>query len=243
MKLENQDLRNMNRVLRHRLRNLVSGIQTSTSLLSQELKERLTPGEMEYFPLIIDVCERINEITDRFNLLFDDLPCGGERDVVSVVRDAVAALHGRIPTARVRVGIDDSAMQARISADHLVRIALEETLANAAQAAPGKEIMLDAGIGEEGLLLEVRDQGEGVTAEQERLMFRPFHTTREQQLGLGLAVTLRAVERMGGAVTAFQPESAGLCVRMTLPRSDVPDETADGSWPVYGSRATAGIPT
>ncbi len=233
MKLGTQDLECMNRVLRHRLRNLAAGIRTSTSLLSQELKDRLTPAETEYFPLIIDVCDRINEITDRFNLLFSDLPGGGECDVAAAIGAAVAALRRQIPTAQVRVDVDETTLGTRIVSDQLVGIALREALTNAAEASFGREIVLDGGSDEEKLYLEVRDQGEGLSPEKEALLFCPFHAPRERHLGLGLAAARRALEQIGGEITATRNTPTGLCVRLVLPRT--PETAADRQPPVYGS--------
>ena len=197
MPLDAHDARNMNRVLRHRLRNMASGIRSATTLLSQELAGRLTPEETEYFPLILDVCDQINEITNRLNLLFDDLPAGGTGALEPILRDAVEALHRRIPTAQVCANVEPSAAGARVGADQLVQIALREVLINAAEAAPGKTIEVRCRESRGELVLEVLDQGPGVAAPELENIFRPFFTTRERHLGVGLAIRFSVISMPG----------------------------------------------
>ena len=72
-------------------------------------------------------------------------------------------------------------------------------------------------------VIQVRDHGPGVPEEHLEKIFQPFYRVaeaRERQTGgagIGLAITLRAVQAHGGTVTASNIPDGGLLVEITLP--------------------------
>jgi signal transduction histidine kinase len=67
------------------------------------------------------------------------------------------------------------------------------------------------------LVLELRDEGPGVSPEVRERLFEPFVTHgKKTGTGLGLAVALRFVEDHGGKLVLL-PDGPGACFRMTLP--------------------------
>jgi len=74
-------------------------------------------------------------------------------------------------------------------------------------------------------VIEVRDRGPGVPDEELGRLFEPFHRVSEARerssggVGLGLAITRRAVEWHGGTVTARNHPDGGLEVTIRLPLS------------------------
>ncbi len=77
--------------------------------------------------------------------------------------------------------------------------------------------------GTDWAVIAVRDYGEGVPEESLSELFRPFYRiadARDRQsggVGLGLAITERAVHLHGGQVVARNAESGGLLVEIRLP--------------------------
>lgn len=67
------------------------------------------------------------------------------------------------------------------------------------------------------VLLEIEDDGPGMTSTQIGMALRPFHTTKPQGLGLGLPLAKRIVERHGGSLTVTSEPGRGTCVRMLIP--------------------------
>lgn len=85
-------------------------------------------------------------------------------------------------------------------------------LHKAQQALPGRaaQISIRAAHAEGRLLVQVRDNGTGIPAENLTRVFEPFFTTREvgQGLGLGLAVCYAIVQRHGGQLTVASEDGA-----------------------------------
>jgi signal transduction histidine kinase len=96
-----------------------------------------------------------------------------------------------------------------------VRGAIENLLRNAGESAPQGEITLTLTSDREALIIEVRDEGPGIPRDELERIFAPFHTTRTQGTGLGLAVARRIAEAHGGSLTARNVDP-GACFTMRL---------------------------
>jgi C4-dicarboxylate-specific signal transduction histidine kinase len=69
------------------------------------------------------------------------------------------------------------------------------------------------------LVLEVRDDGPGVSAELLPHLFEPFVTSKDvgQGTGLGLALAHATIRQLGGRMEAHNRNTGGFCVRIELP--------------------------
>ncbi len=92
------------------------------------------------------------------------------------------------------------------------------------------------------LIVEVKDDGIGMSREQLNLIFLPFQqadnstTRRFGGTGLGLSISQRLVDLMGGTITVRSEIGQGSCFRMVLPvwladeTAGTPGETAPRPW-------------
>ena len=86
----------------------------------------------------------------------------------------------------------------------------------------------------EDAVLQVSDSGPGVPPDALEKIFRPFYRIDDARgrrtggVGLGLAITQRAVRLHGGSVAASNPASGGLMIEICLPlATDQMAETAE----------------
>lgn len=90
-------------------------------------------------------------------------------------------------------------------------------------------------VGDEGgeCFIEIADQGSAVSIEEARSLFDVFYRTDEARQetekgsGIGLAFVKRAMDLMGGSVSAKPNEPKGLVVTMTLPKEEFFDGTGN----------------
>ena len=68
----------------------------------------------------------------------------------------------------------------------------------------------------ERLVIEVSDQGAGMSAETRRNAFNPFFTTKEGGTGLGLSIAHKIVEGHGGTIEFRPGPAGGTAFRITL---------------------------
>jgi Signal transduction histidine kinase len=95
---------------------------------------------------------------------------------------------------------------------------LNSLFANALEAMP-KGGVLHAQVsvqdGQRAQLL-LSDTGKGMSQQQERMVFKPFFTTKQGGLGVGLALVKRIMERFGGSVSLSSREEEGTRVSLTF---------------------------
>jgi signal transduction histidine kinase len=74
-----------------------------------------------------------------------------------------------------------------------------------------------AGNGDKEVRLSVRDHGTGIRGEEHEHLFDQFFTTKEQGLGMGLAIVRSIVESHGGRIVAENVADGGARFHFTLP--------------------------
>jgi signal transduction histidine kinase len=74
--------------------------------------------------------------------------------------------------------------------------------------------------GQPAVTVQIRDNGPGLSAEQQRRIFEPFFTTKTRGTGLGMAIARRIVEAHGGEIAA-RHAGDGTEIVITFPRGDV----------------------
>ena len=63
----------------------------------------------------------------------------------------------------------------------------------------------------------VRDYGTGISAEMQDSLFNPFFTTKNEGLGMGLAIARSILESHGGAISAENADGGGARFEFVLP--------------------------
>ena len=93
-------------------------------------------------------------------------------------------------------------------------------LVNASQAIPDKGIIkVSSKVQGEHILVEIVDNGVGITEDVQAKMFDPFFTTKDVNsgTGLGLSISYGIVEEHGGLIKVKSEIGAGSCFTIELP--------------------------
>jgi len=215
MQMDADDLARMNQVLRHRLRNVASGVKGAISYLASELDEQLSPEEKEYFPLILKECDALEELTVRLGLLFDALPAGRSAALAEVVRHAVSGVTKDFPHATFSVSDELGDASLTVPNACSVGAALREVLTNAVEAGQGSAVRVVMNRANREVAIHIEDDGAGTAPEE--AWFLPFFTTRAKHMGIGLAIARRMMQSLGGRVVARRRPVGGTALEMTIP--------------------------
>ncbi len=100
-------------------------------------------------------------------------------------------------------------------------------LVNAAQALPGdrvdeNEITVTIRARGQAVVIEVSDNGSGMTPAQQKRVFEPFFTTKPRGVGsgIGLSICSSIVSEMGGTIEVESQIGVGTTFRVSLPAND-----------------------
>ena len=139
-------------------------------------------------------------------------------DLASLVNSAADAARKaqEDPCPALRVELGDELREVPLDAER-VRRALLNLIDNALRAPGCRAVQVRAVTEGDTLLLEVRDDGEGVPEPLRDKVFAPFFTTRAAGTGLGLAIVQNVAAAHGGTVTCGETPGGGATFSLRLP--------------------------
>ena len=185
---------------------------------------------------------RIESESRRMGLLVDDLlllarldaqrPLERRRvDLLALASDAVHDAQSIAPQRRITMEVVDGPGTPEVLGDEArLRQVLGNLVANAVQHTPETAaITVRVGTAGDDAVLEVADEGPGMTPEDAHRVFERFYRTDSSRArasggtGLGLSIVDSLVYAHGGRVTVTTAPGQGCCFRVSLPRiADVP---------------------
>ncbi|RPH27805.1 GHKL domain-containing protein [Buttiauxella warmboldiae] len=80
-------------------------------------------------------------------------------------------------------------------------------------------VAVNARLTANSMVLSVTDGGPGLSEQALQQVFMPFYTTRQDGLGLGMALTETLVQRLNGSIRAENSAAGGACFTLTFPRA------------------------
>jgi C4-dicarboxylate-specific signal transduction histidine kinase len=86
------------------------------------------------------------------------------------------------------------------------------------------------------ILIQVEDNGCGMTDEEQRALFKPFYTTKAKGTGLGLVIVKKMLTTMQGTIRISSTKNSGTVVNVTLP-DGLQDQEAGHHFAERGQRA------
>lgn len=204
----------------HEMRNPLSSIKMNLKTLGEKVQDD---------PMHKVLAQIALQQTDRLETMLAELlnfgkplrPTVGEAVLQRICRDVIDSLGERAGEKRIEIRINDALGERPIRVDRelLVR-ALTNLVDNAIRWSPeGGTISVEAAPADDGrtFSLTVRDGGPGLPEAGRDKLFRPFYSTREDGIGLGLAYVKKIVEYHGGTVDAANAAGGGALFTLTLP--------------------------
>jgi PAS domain S-box-containing protein len=144
-------------------------------------------------------------------------------DLNDLVRDTLALVQPQLQRSEVEIALDMAADVPPISAN---RIQLQQVLMNlilnseeSLRTTSGTKRCLKVSTARENNLVHitVADNGPGIKEEDTPNLFRPFFTTKEDGLGLGLPISRSIIENHGGTIWADSRSLGGAQFHILLP--------------------------
>jgi len=204
--------------LAHEIRNPLASIDGAAEVL--DLAGDQPELRKETVGIIRKECSRLNRLLT--SLLDFARPRHPERREVDLSRvlDSVIGLVGHSAGKGLRFHKETSGHAPMLLGDEeqLTQVMLNLTI-NAAQAMPeGGDVWLTINQRDDGILVEIRDQGTGIPDEHMDKIFDPFFTTKDTGTGLGLSVVHQIVTQHGGTVSVSRNGDKGTTFSLFFPQ-------------------------
>jgi signal transduction histidine kinase len=174
-------------------------------------------------PLLAEVrkdLERLQTVADRFSKIGSDQP-GEVADLAPLIEHSVGYLQKRLPKGvELRYEVAPTLPLVRYQ-PVLLGWVLENLIRNAVDALPDQKGRIEVRAHRVGdqVVVDVADNGKGMTAKVRRSVFRPGFTTKKRGWGLGLSLARRiAVQGHGGHLDVLHSAPGhGTTFRLALP--------------------------
>lgn len=214
----------------HEIKNRVGTLSLNLQLLAEDFEHPESPRERRALDRVTRLSGECQKLVD---LASDFLRFARVHELASepTPLDAVVArlVDFLAPTARqsqVEIKWFTSPDLPAVNLDRdLFEQCLLNLMLNAEQAMPeGGTLTLIAQRDEGGVRLDVIDTGCGIPSEQLPKLFRPFHTTKTNGHGLGLAIARKIITAHGGAIEVQSEPGRGTKFTIRLPASPTPSD-------------------
>ena len=211
--------------LAHEIRNPLNAMNMNLQMLEEELQALpgLDAGEpLELLGSTKNEIRRLESLVTNFLLYARPSPPKIEvHDVGQVLREVATFLQADFRGHGVAVRLDIDPLVPAVGFDDAkIRQALMNILVNARQVLKeGGTVTLRSRAGGAGeVLVEIQDDGPGMTEETRARIFEPFYSQRRGGTGLGLPIAKLLVEQHGGTVEVLSEPGKGSTFRIHLPR-------------------------
>jgi two-component system, sensor histidine kinase FlrB len=227
LELKNRELARKNRLadlgqmashVAHEVRNNLVPVSLYLSLLRRRLSDDagsldiLAKVEAGFTALDVTVNDLLNFTAHR-NPQWQTFLVG------DLVEEVCQSLEPQLDAQCIDVDVDVPPNTLLTADREMVRRALLNLVLNAVDVMPeGGELVITSYDGVRGFELEVADSGPGLTEEEQRRVFEPFYSTKQNGTGLGLAVVYHVAEAHGGTVTAANCPEGGAAFTIRFPR-------------------------
>ncbi len=112
----------------------------------------------------------------------------------------------------------DDACYVNSAGREAIKVILQNIILNAIQAVDADgHIQITCSMEEGSAVVRIRDDGRGIPIELREKIFEPFVTTRSDGNGVGLWITKRLVDSLGGSIKTAEPESGGTEFVVSIP--------------------------
>ncbi|NWF50379.1 MAG: response regulator [Ignavibacteriaceae bacterium] len=220
-------------VLSHELRTPLNIILGYTSIIRDNLKDKLTAEEKVYLDNLYSGSERLFKSITQM-LEFAQIEAGDylmnimSTDLVDLVKNCVAKIRKNAEEKHLDVKLSFNPAEIFVDVDiQALENATNNVLNNAVKFTNQGFIEIDVSMLEdkELAILRIKDSGIGISTKYIDHLFRPFSqedlniSRNYEGNGLGLALAKRYIEKMGGSLLVDSIKGVGSTFTISLPLS------------------------
>ena len=204
----------MTATLAHEIRNALGSVKGYTQWVDEKVEEE--DPRKKALGIVLRGTERIESLVNDLLLFSREESYSAEPvDPIPLLKETVAAeasgWAGKVEVKTV------PGMRALADPDKLRRV-LVNGVRNAIQAMGGGGVLkITARPERHRLVIRIEDTGPGISAAELPRLFSPFHTTKTDGTGLGLAYSKKVIDGMKGGIELSNREEGGAVLAIHLP--------------------------
>ncbi|MFC5988281.1 ATP-binding protein [Marinicrinis lubricantis] len=205
----------------HEIRNPMTVVRGFMQIFD---KETFIPDNKKvYIKLMIQELDRAEGIINDYLTLarprlekMERIAIKEQMDSVMEIISSFAMLHN----IRIQHQMGQEDLHVKGIPEKLSQV-LINLIKNAIEASPeGQIVHISAYRTEEKAVIEIKDQGIGLSQEEIKRIGTPFYTTKENGTGLGLMVCYQIIKSMNGKIEVFSEKNKGTQFIIKLPAVD-----------------------
>lgn len=174
---------------------------------------------------------RASEIIRRTReFVRDRTPQRGSHKATDLVAESIAMLQDMATKNQVRIDFQTLSPSPSIDVD---KVQLQQVLINlirnaieALQQRQHAEVKIRIEVINQIVIMHIADNGPGLAAKVMQNLFKPFITTKEQGMGVGLSICHSIIEAHGGNIMVTSEANKGACFSIQLPLSPNQENTS-----------------
>jgi two-component system sensor histidine kinase MtrB len=213
----------------HDLKNPALAIDLGARMLRESLSSGQAAGSQETASVLDEMSDEAKRLRTIIRDLTDDIQVASGRFVVNKARIDLCALVRRLIQSQAQAFADhrivvENGQGCTVlgDADRLERV-VQNLVSNAVKYSPSNT-QVTVRIEKKGpfVLLAVSDQGRGISAEDQKILFQPFGRGRSAERlaegsGMGLYVVKQIIEAHGGQIAVQSEPGHGTTFQIKLP--------------------------
>lgn len=191
-------------VFAHEIRNPLGSIKGAAQYLQSEAS---TEEHHKLFNVIIEEVNRLNTVVSQFLDYARPFSIRIQaQDINAIILKAVSIIAANRLTDNIVLAreLQEGLPAVKVDEQQLLQVIINISL-NAIEAMPGggtltfrtSKIETSAGA---AVGITIRDTGSGIEPDDVKNIFKPFYTTKERGVGLGLAICQKIIKEHGGSI-------------------------------------------
>ena len=204
----------------HELKNALNGLGMAVELIAQDPQNSARLARLR--PQVLGEIARLRDVVDSL-LSFSRSPriTRAPADLTAVIGRAAEAMADLIADRGGALRVEAPPALPVWCDAHKIQGVMVNLIKNAVEA--GHAVTVTAAARDGEAVIEVADDGPGLSAAAREHLFEPFFTTKPNGTGLGLPTSQRFVEAHGGQIEVVRAPQGGALVRVRLPMAAAPE--------------------
>ncbi len=206
----------------HEIKNPLNSLSINTQMLMKKFSDDSVANSSAYESAshIKFEINRINNILEEF-VKFAKFPepkffDNDINQVITEVADLISESAKESDVA-IKLSLDENIPSIKVDARQMKEVFMNLSQNAIKSMDKGGTLEIKSSLRDRNIIISITDTGEGIREKNLEKIFRPFYSTREGGLGLGLPIVQRITESHGGNISCSSEPETGTTFEIILP--------------------------